>query len=112
MLQAIYDALKSKDLVFVHLYWSLIDVRPEAHKQAFDVGYLHRNINITNILIRADGKGILCGWELALRAIDENGKPIVHTEWQTHRAVCPFYQSLVCCAHLFACKGNLGIYVS
>ncbi|KAJ2912030.1 hypothetical protein MD484_g8390, partial [Candolleomyces efflorescens] len=49
-----------------------------AHKGAYALGFLHRDVSDGNIMIDENGCGVLIDWELAIRVRDNQGAPIEH----------------------------------
>jgi serine/threonine protein kinase len=58
-----------------------------AHKGAYALGFLHRDVSDNNIMIDENGRGVLIDWELAIRVKDENGTPIDSKARQRYRTV-------------------------
>ncbi|RXW20979.1 hypothetical protein EST38_g4875 [Candolleomyces aberdarensis] len=56
-----------------------------AHKGAYELGYLHRDVSENNIMIDENGRGVLIDWELAIQVKDEHGNPLNHEARQSHR---------------------------
>ena len=58
-----------------------------AHKGAYALGFLHRDVSDGNIMIDENGRGILIDWELAIRVRDKQGASIENKEGQYDRVV-------------------------
>ncbi|KAJ2911407.1 hypothetical protein MD484_g9008, partial [Candolleomyces efflorescens] len=56
-----------------------------AHKGAYALGFLHRDVSDGNIMIDENGRGILIDWELAIRVRDKQGASIENREGQHGR---------------------------
>ncbi|KAJ2911406.1 hypothetical protein MD484_g9009, partial [Candolleomyces efflorescens] len=56
-----------------------------AHRDAYALGFLHRDVSDNNIMIDEKGRGVLIDWELAIRVKDKNGTPIENKARQRYR---------------------------
>ncbi|KAJ2912027.1 hypothetical protein MD484_g8384, partial [Candolleomyces efflorescens] len=58
-----------------------------AHKGAYALGFLHRDVSDGNIMIDENGRGVLIDWELAIRVRDNQGATIEHKAGRHDRVV-------------------------
>ena len=58
-----------------------------AHKGAYALGFLHRDVSDGNIMIDENGRGVLIDWELAIRVRHTHGASIENKAGQRDRAV-------------------------
>ncbi|KAJ2912023.1 hypothetical protein MD484_g8389, partial [Candolleomyces efflorescens] len=56
-----------------------------AHKGAYALGFLHRDVSDGNIMIDENGRGVLIDWELAIRVRDNRGASIENKSGQHDR---------------------------
>ena len=63
---SVRDAMEGEHFFIIYFFENNILLKNAHDKAYFDAHILHRNINITNIVISATGRGLLIDWELSI----------------------------------------------